>query len=62
MYVILNVLPLEFSLEMLAQSRLNPDKKSFQLLSCHASFSFFFFFFAFLFLHILPEVEFNVCY
>lgn len=58
MYVILNVLPLEFSLEMLAQSRLNPDKKSFQLLSCHASF----FFFAFLFLHILPEVEFNVCY
>lgn len=60
MYVILNVLPLEFSLEMLAQSRLNPDKKSFQLLSCHASS--FFFFFAFLFLHILPEVEFNVCY
>lgn len=57
MYVILNVLPLEFSLEMLAQSRLNPDKKSFQLLSCHASF-----FFVFLFLHILPEVEFNVRY
>lgn len=57
MYVILNVLPLEFSLEMLAQSQLNPDKKSFQLLSCHA-----FCFCFFLFLHILPEVEFNVCY